>query len=193
MERFWNKVDKNGPGGCWLWTASLDGRGYGQFALDRIEGKKRNVRAHRFSYEQIVGPVPQGFELDHLCRVRHCVRPDHLDAVPHIVNVHRGAGTGAALWDGSPPAGALANAAKTHCPQGHPYSIENTYLSNGGRFRKCRTCVLDRMRVVKAPKTHCRNGHTWTDENRQRRPNGYTACRLCANEAARRHRAKTAH
>lgn len=92
-DRFWTKVNKDGPvpsyapdlGPCWLWTASVKPHGYGQFAIteDQIRG------AHQFSYTTVVGPVPDGLQLDHLCRVRHCVRPAHLEPVTGAENVRR--------------------------------------------------------------------------------------------------------
>src|SRR5688500_6772566 len=84
LDRFFDKVD---GGDCWLWTGALD-RGYGKFFP---AGK--TVRAHRWLFEQLVGPVPDGMDLDHLCRVRACVNPDHLQPVSRRVNLNRGAGT----------------------------------------------------------------------------------------------------
>lgn len=107
--------------GHWLWTASLI-RGYGQFRVNH-----RPAYAHRYAYEHLVGPVPEGLELDHLCRVRRCVNPDHLQPVTHRQNVLRG---------DSPTAD---NAVKTHCPTGHPYDEANTYRRDDGH-RKCRAC-----------------------------------------------------
>ncbi len=93
-DRFWDKVNKNGPipsyrpdlGSCWLWLASCRPNGYGQFAVTvtRIRG------AHRFSYESMIGTIQDDLELDHLCRVRSCVRPTHLEPVTHLENVRRG-------------------------------------------------------------------------------------------------------
>lgn len=83
-ERWWEKVAITE--GCWLWTASLDGNGYGRF-----HDGERDTKAHRSGYEMLVGPVPDGLELDHLCRVRACVRPDHLEPVTHAENVRRAA------------------------------------------------------------------------------------------------------
>ena len=83
--RFWSKVDKHAPGGCWLWTASLDGKGYGQFRLDR-----KTHRAHRLSYIETVGPVAAGMTIDHLCSIRRCVNPRHLESVTQHVNLSRG-------------------------------------------------------------------------------------------------------
>ena len=83
MDHFWAKVDKTDT--CWLWTSTLNWDGYGQI---RMQGKMRI--AHRLSYETLVGPIPGGLELDHLCKVRNCVRPDHLEPVTHAENVARG-------------------------------------------------------------------------------------------------------
>lgn len=131
-ERFWPKVDKNGPppdydpslGPCWLWTRGLK-EGYGAFHLD---GKL--CGAHEVAYRWLVGEVPEGCELDHLCRVRRCCNPSHLEPVSHLINVHRGTSP----W--------AINAAKTHCPSGHEYDEENTYLYEGERH--CRKCALKR-------------------------------------------------
>lgn len=93
----------------------------------------RGLRAHRVVYEQVVGPIPDGLVLDHLCRVRCCCNPDHLEPVTHIENIMRGAGTGA------------ANAVKTHCKNGHEFTVENTYeRPTGGRA--CRTCTNNNQR-----------------------------------------------
>jgi hypothetical protein len=82
--RFWAKVNKTGD--CWLWTAGLDKDGYGRFRVSPT----RLAKAHRFAYEVSVGPIPDGLEIDHLCFVRSCVRPQHLEAVTHDENLARG-------------------------------------------------------------------------------------------------------
>ena len=128
-ERFWAFVDKNAPvpdyaphlGPCWLWTGGL-AEGYGVFSLD---GKQ--VKAHRIAYLWLVEEIPEDCELDHLCRVRRCCNPPHLDPVSHLINVHRGISP----W--------AVNAAKTRCPQNHEYDEENTYLYDGERH--CRKCA----------------------------------------------------
>lgn len=92
-ERFWSKVDKDGPvpeiapelGPCWMWKASFSTKGYGRFSYP---GGKY-CAAHKYAYELLVGPVPDGLELDHLCRNPACCRPDHLEAVPHAENMAR--------------------------------------------------------------------------------------------------------
>ena len=127
-DRFWSKVDKNGPlfngTPCWLWTASQDGRGYGQF---RFNGKMR--KAHRYAYELGKGPIQEGLAPDHLCRTPLCVNWDHLEAVTQRENLLRGM---------SPSA---QHARKTHCPQGHPYDLVNTRFSKDGAHRFCRECT----------------------------------------------------
>lgn len=129
QQRFWAKVDLSDPGGCWLWTASTR-NGYGQFwAGNRTaSGHPRMDYAHRFAYEWLVGPIPPELELDHLCRVRLCVNPDHLEPVSHRENLLRGETQTA------------KRAAQTHCIHGHAFTEENTYVKRNGT-RACRTCI----------------------------------------------------
>lgn len=134
-ERFWPKVNKHGPipdyrpelGPCWVWTAAMATGGYGAFGVGR-----RKVYAHRFAYELLVGPIPEGLEIDHLCRVRACVNPTHLEAVTHRENDIRGFGASG------------IHARKTHCFRGHPFDENNTYKRANGK-RVCRTCTLERQ------------------------------------------------
>lgn len=133
LARFWKKVNKDAPGGCWLWTASCVADGYGQFN----KGSKQMVRAHRFAYEACVGPIPDGLTLDHLCRVRGCVNPAHLEPVSMRVNIMRGQSSGA------------VNARKTHCIHGHEFTPENTQTSQSRGWRRCLTCFRVRDREAK--------------------------------------------
>lgn len=120
-DRFWSsKVEFTGR--CWFWLGRRDRYGYGNF-----RNGSRVVKAHRFSYEFCIGPIPEGLVLDHLCRTPSCVRPDHLEPVTNRVNVLRGNGITA------------REAARTHCPQGHPYDGANTYIRLNGK-RECRAC-----------------------------------------------------
>lgn len=131
-ERFWAKVNRKGPrwknrGCCWVWTATKIWGGYGHFRANGVL-----VLAHRWSYEQANGPIPEGLTIDHLCRRRDCVRPSHLEAVTHKINIERG-NTG------------LHNKSKTHCPRNHPYNSDNTFINSNGR-RICRSCKRARER-----------------------------------------------
>ena len=126
--RFWSNVDRQ-EGGCWPWLAGQYHNGYGRF----WDGQ-RQVRAHRYAYELLVGPIPDGLQIDHLCRVRNCVNPDHLESVTARDNVLRGKGRCA------------INARKTHCKYGHEFSAENTGHRSDGRARWCRTCQKEWMR-----------------------------------------------
>lgn len=86
-ERFWAKVDRRDGGDCWPWLGTTTSTGYGLFGVPRED---RTVGAHRYAYELVVGPIPTGLELDHLCRVRNCVNPAHLEPVTHAENLRRG-------------------------------------------------------------------------------------------------------
>ncbi|MFD9211610.1 HNH endonuclease signature motif containing protein [Streptomyces sp. NPDC059544] len=131
MRRFWAKVTID-PSGCLLWTAGKSGSGYGRF----FHGT-RFVQAHRFAYTALVGSIPEGLQLDHLCRQRACVAPDHLEPVTPRTNLLRGVGPSA------------VHAATTKCPQGHEYSDANTYRAPSG-WRQCRTCHRARERARRA-------------------------------------------
>jgi hypothetical protein len=125
LDRFWAKVEKTE--GCWNWTAVKRG-GYGLFRF-----RDTKISAHRLTYELIKGAIPDGLVIDHLCRNRACVNPDHLEAVTNKTNILRGAGLCA------------ANAVKDACPKGHPYTPANTYTRVGSRA--CRECHRIRTRL----------------------------------------------
>lgn len=121
--RFWVKVEKTS--GCWIWKAATI-KGYGVFGI----GSKVRY-AHRVAYELLIGPIPDGLTLDHLCRTPLCVNPAHLEPCTSGVNTLRG---------NSPSA---RHARATHCPQAHEFTPENTIngrTGTGRRFRQCRTC-----------------------------------------------------
>lgn len=141
MQRFWQKVNKNGPipehaknlGPCWLWTAGTINSGYGVFWV-----KPQMVLAHRVSYESSIGKIQKGLTLDHLCRERLCVKPTHLEPVPLGVNIKRGI---------SP---AAIHSRQTHCKRGHHLLGENllVYQDTQGRLsRICRTCKNRKQRL----------------------------------------------
>lgn len=163
MERFWSHVDKQGStplsrsdlGNCWLWTAATT-NGYGIF--ERGSGTTRS--AHRISYAEAFGPIPEGFQLDHLCHDpefcepgsdcphRRCVNPSHLQAVTPRDNTRRGGSA------------AGQNARKTMCVNGHPFDEANTRYRNGERV--CRTCQAEYVRAHRQRKAAVRSSH-WGD------------------------------
>ena len=125
-ERFWEKVNKSAPNGCWEWTAGLFATGYGGFQYGG-----RPVAAHRWAYEALVGPIPEGLELDHLCRNRKCVNPAHMEPVTHKENTLRGEGPTA------------QNAKKQACTKcGSPY----VFVGGKSPQRMCIKCHTDNVR-----------------------------------------------
>ncbi len=123
LERFWTKFVRV-PSGCWEWQGWRDRDGYGQIRINR-----RGVVAHRFAYETLVGPIPDGLQIDHLCRNTSCVNPAHLEVVTCRENLMRGNTI------------QRENAMKTHCKRGHEFNDENTYRYPDGNRRGCRTCI----------------------------------------------------
>lgn len=119
-------------GNHWLWTAYRThfGTGYGQ--MHHRPSMPKAEMAHRVSYEMFVGPIPKGMQIDHLCRIKNCVNPDHLEPVTAQENVRRH----------------HAVVRRTHCRNGHEYTEASTYLHNGVRF--CRPCRAIYMRRYNA-------------------------------------------
>jgi len=155
-QRFWSKVDKNGPipdyrpelGPCWIWKANTSPTGgYGRFKFN-----ERFRHAHIYSWEAEYGTVPDGLELDHLCRVRVCVRPSHLEAVTHLENYLRGMARGAIVIRTG------------MCLHGHKLTPENVYVKSryGKTCVTCRTCAQRRAREASQKKRDA-----WTPEERE--------------------------
>jgi hypothetical protein len=136
-------VDDNG---CWFWLGWTVG-GYAIVELPMVAGRRQRRRLHRLVYQELVGPIPDGYEIDHLChnadlscagghpcQHRRCVNPAHLEAVTHAVNCQRGRGNG--------------YGARTHCKNGHEFTPENTLVSH--QRRACRACNREKMRRRRA-------------------------------------------
>lgn len=151
-ERFWAKVNKLGPvstfrpdlGNCWAWQGSCTPDGYARFTVNKVI-----LRAHRYSYELATRTsFPEGLVADHLCRVRNCVRPSHIEPKTHVENI---------LAEGSLAGVAIAahQSSKTHCPQGHEYTEGSIKQYAGRRYRKCSTCQ----------NTHAKNFYTRNRES----------------------------
>ena len=119
---FFKRVKKTDS--CWEWIGCKNDGGYGTFHKRNAPFKTQ--KAHRISYQLLVGPIPYGLSMDHLCRNRWCVNPNHLEPVTHKINVARG----------------LGNGSKTHCPRGHAYDEKNTRkrIKRGYWYRSCKKC-----------------------------------------------------
>ncbi|MGP9582309.1 HNH endonuclease signature motif containing protein [Brachybacterium sp. AOP35-5H-19] len=128
LERFFSKLTAS-PSGCWEWTATRDRYGYGKF----WDGS-RKVKAHRWAYEHLVGPIPSGLVIDHKCRNRSCVNPAHMETVTNAENLRRR----------RPDMDEV-------CANGHPRTAESTYMAKG-KYRNCRVCSSPAFRSSKSRK-----------------------------------------
>lgn len=121
-------------GDCWEWLGSRM-NDYGQFMVDYV-----NYRAHRFIYELLVADIPAGYVIDHLCRNKGCVNPEHLEPVTDLENLRRGI-----------PSPTVVNARKTHCLRGHEFNTQNTYFNKFTGYRFCKACGALRKRIYRSP------------------------------------------
>lgn len=179
----WHDPDLEKP--CLVWKGTTFPFGYGEIWY---EGRPRLV--HKIVFEALARPVPDGLELDHVCRNPPCCEPSHLEPVSHRENVLRGDGVAAKC------------ARKTHCPKGHPYDEANTRIGPKGQ-RFCRKCHVanetERRRRKRAEnptlprnacreKTHCPKGHPYVGDNLYTNPQGRRECRECGRIAVRAYR-----
>lgn len=152
------RIGQPDENGCWPWLGAINVHGYGNFHA--YDGK--SLRAHRVVYELMVGPIPDGLVIDHLCRVRHCVNPSHMEPVPPEVNVLRGVGPTA------------INRLKSECVRGHEFTPENT-ADTGRGGRRCKTCSRDGARARNAAKPRLLPA----GDERHGTTRGYSACCRC--------------
>lgn len=131
LDRLLAKVEIDDVTGCWIWTGARSPTGYGR--IRGGDGSSGAWLVHRLAYTLLVGPIPDDLTIDHLCRVRACCNPDHLEPVPHRENVLRGEGITA------------REARLTECIHGHPFDEANTYHYKGQRH--CKTCRRERLRA----------------------------------------------
>lgn len=173
---------------CWNWTGYVGAEGYGQI---RLPDGPTSRETHRVAYEVLVGPIPSGLVLDHLCRNRACFNPEHLEPVTNRVNILRGEGKSA------------INARKSHCERGHELTPENVYTNRGARV--CKTChkaaTLRYRRSLgilpRAPKVECKWGHDLTEPANIQTINSRDGqvrrtCRACDRRRGEEYRARKA-
>ena len=197
-QRFWSKVDRTGE--CWVWTGTAAEGGYGHF---KISGTTLSAMAHRVAYRVLVGPIPDGLQLDHLCRNPPCVNPAHLEPVTARENIRRAM---EAKYGGPN---------RSECTKGHPWTPENIYWRKSGH-PVCRACNRERQRNAwvegwrppeypaagrarrqarakpRQQRPACPQGHEFTPENTFYGSDGRRRCRACRRakrEAARAARA----
>lgn len=128
-DRFWDRLQVNNETNCWLWTGTTQGRDKWMYGKMKLRGTLDGT--HRHAYRELKGNIPAGYQIDHLCRQTLCCNPEHLEIVTQQENARRGNS-------------GKFHADKTHCPQGHPYSPQNTLRTNTG-CRKCRACAYERQ------------------------------------------------
>lgn len=131
VDRFFMYVDKNGPihpifqSPCWLWQGGKITGGYAVFRRTTGVVGPVKILVHRYSFELFYYAIPEGMEIDHMCKTRHCVNPQHLDLVTRLENIRRSN---------------RHKVSKMHCINGHRFTPENTYFAKGRLHRACRTC-----------------------------------------------------
>jgi len=183
MDRFFQKVDRSGD--CWLWLAGLDKDGYGKFNIG-----DKTFRAHRVAWELAANKkIPNGLCVLHRCDVPGCVNPEHLFLGTALENNQDREEKNRGRYRNM-----------THCPQGHKYTEENTFINPQGH-RKCKICVRARGRKqyyarkvrqsellinCHIKQTHCLHGHELITENTHFRIEGGFRCRICMRDYDRR-------
>ncbi len=131
MERLMAKTMPVTESGCWIWMGNVSPTGYGQI---QQTSQRKMLLVHRVAYELFRGPIAEGLQIDHLCSVRCCINPNHLEAVTPLENTRRSIARNGGHWERK----------ITHCPHGHTYDTKNTYINRKGK-RICRACNQIRM------------------------------------------------
>ncbi len=155
LERFEALLFRDIISGCWFWIGATSQMK--KYKYSTFWNGEMYVRGHRWAYEHFKGPIPKRFCVHHLCGIRHCVNPEHLEAITYSENVKRG----------NCKHGGEFNKAKTHCKWGHPLSGKNLYIRTNGR-RACRACAYRATRAWLLEKRAARQNPNKTGTNRDR-------------------------
>lgn len=123
--------------GCWIYLGYCTPAGYGQVTLNKDEGSNRTEYVHRITYKHFIGDIPEGLGLDHLCRIRNCCNPWHLDPVDQKTNTRRG------------EAPRIVLSKMNVCAEGHDLTHDNTYVDPTTGFRRCRICRDSKRRAYR--------------------------------------------
>ena len=187
--RFNEKWEPVTETGCWIWTARVAGGSASGMQYGYISDGRKQLRAHRVSYEIHKGKIPDNLFVRHTCDTPVCVNPAHLELGTHQDNMNDMAQRG--------------RRKRTHCKRGHELSEENSYINANGH-KYCKVCKNDRAKAKlrkergelfgkqqRKPKTHCKNGHKFTEENTYKRPDGYLECVTCRKSRVAKFKAKT--
>lgn len=201
-ERLWSRVAQT-DNGCWEWLGMVRENGYGSFATRRPDGKWTYTTTHRAAYVDQVGPIPDGWEVDHLCRNRGCVRPDHLEAVTLQENRRRRDVQYSPVVDRSPrplpalppPPPPAPKSTPWICRNGHDKRVVGSVV-NGSGMITCAACrdeqnARRRKGGAHGTETHCPKGHPYVEGNMylRRRPDGTVKGRECKTCVDARNRA----
>ncbi len=170
--RFWKNIQVDEITGCWLWQHKLRSDGYARFKVNQ-----KSVYVHCWAYEIFINQIPQGLELDHLCSVRHCCNPLHLEPVTHKENCSRGRVN---QFKG-----------KTHCIKGHLFDAKNTRITKRGH-RICRMCQKEWQQrnngfMEKGSRKVCKRGHPFDETNTYIDPRGNKNCKECQRDRCRQY------
>lgn len=199
-DRFWCRVAPAGPADCWLWNGGKKAAGYGNMAVRKPDGSWTQTPAHRWVYLHMVGPIPPGFEIDHVCQERGCVNPCHLEAVTLQENRRRRDADHPFRLTRDPvpmphagppilPKPQPVSLPATHCRNGHEYAVMG--WTTNGRNRTCAACraVANEKRRkggAHGTETRCPHGHPYSPENTYVRARGGRECRACIRARSQR-------
>ncbi len=187
LDRFLEKISPEPMSGCWLWDGAWC-QGYSQMMIGSKKLRTAKIEyGHRISYELFKGPIPEGYHVDHECKLTCCVNPDHLQLLTPTEHQR-------VTLERLPVHPLTAKSqTKTHCPEGHELTGRNLIVgvTPRGTFRTCRTCRVRKQQDRRAaertanpappkpPRTHCIHGHPWVPENLYRCSQGYWHCTTC--------------